>query len=58
VVGHPENGCVLAAFIDVIRSRGTFSERKLRNVHASIDADALWCDVGEIIDDIEKGRYR
>lgn len=58
VADHPENGCVLAALIDVIRSRGTFGERKLRNIHAAVDADALWCDIGEIVDDLEEGRYR
>lgn len=57
VVQHPENGCVLAAFVQVIRERGTMTERALRKLHADTDADALWSVVGRTIDDLEDGNF-
>jgi hypothetical protein len=57
VAKHPENGCVLATFIETIRGRGTVSERKLRKLHAECDADALWNRLGPIVDDLEEGRF-
>ena len=58
VADHPANGCVLAALIQCIRDRGTVPERRLRDVHAHTDVDALWNDVGKIVDRLEEGAYR
>lgn len=52
-----EAGCVLHALIGVVRDRETVPERKLRTIHANVDTDALWNDVGRIIDRLEEGRY-
>lgn len=57
VANHPENGCVLAALIQVARDRGGVPERKLRKLHAECNVDALWDDVGRIVDDLEDGHY-
>ena len=58
VADRTTNGCVLHVLVDVIRARGTVSERRLRKMHASIDPDALWVDVGPILDRIEAGDYK
>lgn len=58
VANHPEDGCVLAALIQVIRDRGEMSERRLRTLHASTDADALWNRLGRVVDDLEEGVFR
>lgn len=57
VKDHPQDGCVLAALIGVIRDRGGMKERALTNLHASTDADHLWDDVGRIVDQLEAGGY-
>ena len=57
VAGHPENGCVLAALIQVLRDRGELSERRLRRVHARTNADALWGDIGRTVNDLADGQY-
>lgn len=57
VADHPENGCVLAALIQVIREREAMSEEKLRELHASTDTDQLWEDLGPLVDRLEEGEY-
>ena len=57
VANHPEDGCVLAALIQVIRERQSMSEKELRKLHANADVDALWDDLGRIIDKLEEGNY-
>ena len=54
---HPEDGCVLAALIQVIRERQSMSEAKLRKIHAGTVVDVLWDDLGRIIDKLEDGTY-
>ncbi len=54
---HQENGCVLAALTTVLRDRGEHSARKLQSLHANCDADALWNDVGRIVDKLGEGGY-
>ena len=57
VDGHPENGCVLAAFIQAIRERGNLSEEQLRELHHNTSVDALWSRLGPILDDLEEGVF-
>ena len=57
VDGHPENGCVLATFIQVIRERGNLSEKQLRELHHNTDVKALWSRLGPILDDLEEGVF-
>lgn len=55
---HPENGCVLAAMIQVVRERGTRSEEEVLALHASANVSALWDELGPIIDKLEDGEFR
>lgn len=57
VVGHEENGCVLAALIGVVRDRGNHTELKIRQLHANANIDALWDQLGPIIDQLEEGAF-
>lgn len=57
VENHPQDGCVLNNLVQVLREREVMSEKKLRQLHANVDADAFWNDVGRIVDDLEEGRY-
>lgn len=57
VDNHPEDACVLAALIQVIRERGTSTEATLRAIHANVDIDRFWDDMVEIIDRLEGGDY-
>lgn len=54
---HPQNGCVLAALIEVVRDRGEMSATDLAQLLANTDADALWNDLGPIVDTLEAGGY-
>ena len=58
VANHPENGCVLAALIQVIRERDAMSERTLRRLHADTDIDAFWSRLGVVVDQLEEGVFR
>lgn len=57
ILGHPKNGCILAALIDVVRDRQNKSESKLFVLHRDINEDALWNSLGPIIDALENGEY-
>lgn len=57
VHGHPENGCILATMITVVRERGNKSEEELEELHAKTDVNALWNDLGPILDKLEEGGY-
>lgn len=57
VVKHPDNGCVLNSLMRVVRDRGDTSDRRVRDIHAKCDVDALWNRLGEIVDDLESGFY-
>lgn len=54
---HPDNGCVLHAFVTVLRERGTHSESQLENIYINCNVDRLWDQLGGIIDDLGNGRY-
>lgn len=56
-LGHPTNGCVLAALVQVVRERGDLTERRLKKLHENCDVDALWTRLGEVIDDLEDGVF-
>lgn len=57
VVDHPENGCVLAALIGVVRERGNKNEAELIELHADANVDALWDVLGPVIDGLEEGEF-
>jgi hypothetical protein len=54
-VARSNDGCLLHDLIQVARERGNVTERKLRQLHAKADADALWERLGPIVDDLEDG---
>jgi hypothetical protein len=41
----------------LISDRGNLTEKEVRAIHASVDADALWNDLIEIVDKLEGGGY-
>lgn len=57
VANHPDTACVLGALIALIRDRQSVSERRLRKIHADTDVDAMWEDLGPVIDKLEAGGY-
>jgi len=57
VLNHPQNGCVLTAFIELLRDRENKSEQELLELHANANVDALWADLGPILDALEDGKY-
>lgn len=57
VFEHPDDGCVLAALIGVLRDREDLSEEELLELHSRCDVDALWSDIGKVLDRLEEGFY-
>ncbi len=57
VKDHPQNGCVLAALMGVVAERGNLSQRRVNALHAKVDTNKLWDDLGPILDHLEWGRY-
>lgn len=57
VKDHPENGCVLAALVQVVRERGNLDAAQLDSLHANIDTNALWEALGAIVDLLEEGAF-
>jgi hypothetical protein len=56
-VALPNEGCLLHDLIQVARERANHPERKLRQLHAKCDVDALWNRLGPIVDDLEDGNF-
>ena len=54
---HTHNGCVLHELMCVISDRGNLTKKEVRAIHAYVDADALWNDLGAIVDRLEEGGY-
>ena len=54
---HTHNSCVLHELMCLISDRGNLTEKEVRAIHASVDADALWNDLIEIVDKLEGGGY-
>jgi hypothetical protein len=54
---HPENGCVLASMIQLVRERGNHSEEEIQTLHATCDTDALWAHLGPLLDKLEDGEF-
>ena len=54
---HERNGCVLEAFIGVLRSRDNLSETALQDIWSNCNVDALWDDLGRVLDNLEAGHY-
>jgi len=57
IEGHPENGCVVAALIGVLRDREDHTEEQLLQLHRDIDVDALWDVLGPVIDTLGDGGF-
>ena len=57
VDNHPENGCVLAALVQIIRERETVPETRLLRIHARTDITALWNTLGPLLDRLEVGEF-
>lgn len=57
VVDHPANGCALAVLIGVVRDRGDTAESVIHQLHKNCDTDALWNDLGRVVDALQDGRY-
>ena len=57
IPGHEENGCVLAALVQVIKDRGFTTSGSLLLMLRDTNVDALWDDLGPIIDQLEAGEY-
>ena len=50
--------CLLAALFGlIVRDRGTLTEEQARAALANVDTDALWTDLGPILDRLEGGQY-
>jgi hypothetical protein len=58
VNAHPDTGCVLYALMTVIRERGNLAEAKVQKIHREVNVDALWEELGPIIDRIEDGAFK
>jgi len=56
ITAHPDNDCVLNLFIGVLRDRG-MHEAELMRLHRTCDIDALWTDLGPILDNLQDGEY-
>lgn len=54
---HPRNQCMLAVLIQCLRERGELEEGQLLKLHQDCDVDALWDQLGLVIDDLGNGRY-
>jgi hypothetical protein len=57
VIGHERNGCVLYAFIELLNDRDTKTRRQLESIHRNCNVDAMWNDIGPILDRLETGGY-
>jgi|GEM_PF-2891625 len=50
-------GCVLHSLMSALRDRESLDDAELESIHAECDTDALWNAIGEVLDDLETGRY-
>lgn len=57
VTNHPENGCVLASLVQIVRERGNHSEDEIQKLHANCDTDALWEHLGPVLNKLEDGDF-
>lgn len=57
VITESRPGCLLHDLIQVIREREDMREDKLLRIHATTDVDALWCRLGEVVDDLQNGEF-
>jgi hypothetical protein len=51
------DGCVLGALLEVVRDRGNLRERTVATRGRRCDVDALWDDLGTVVDKLEDGGY-
>lgn len=56
-IGHEQNGCLLATLIEVLKERGEHTEEARRRIWAECDPDALWDDLGTIVDKLGESQY-
>lgn len=57
VAGHPNNGCVLHAFIQLLGDRGNLTPVQLTKLHEVCNVDSLWDRLGPVLDDLEAGMF-
>lgn len=57
IENHPDNGCALRTLIQVVRERGGLTEEQLLDLHVKCDVDALWDQLGHIVDQLEAGDF-
>lgn len=57
VSDHPENGCLLATLMSVLRERGTHEPGQIERIHARCDVDRMWQEVGELVDRLGEGAF-
>ena len=55
--GHPQNSCVLAAFIALLKDRENLTAEALLELHRNVDIDALWDALGPVLDTLEAGGF-
>lgn len=57
IVNHPEDGCLLAALMTVLRDRGSHGEAALRRIHAQCDVELLWRSLDRVVDQLGEGAF-
>lgn len=57
VNGHPDTSCTLYALMQIVRERSNLTEAKVQKVHREVNVDALWEELGPIIDRLENGDF-
>lgn len=57
VANHADDGCVLAAFITLLRERGVLPEERLQELHARCDISRFWDEVNEVVDRLGQGHF-
>lgn len=56
-IPHPEDGCVLATLMAVMRDWTAMPQSEVNAIWGKVDINALWDDLGPIIDGLEMGKY-
>jgi hypothetical protein len=58
VAGHPDTSCTLYGLMQIVRERGNLPEAKVQKIHREVDVDALWEELGPVIDRLEDGAFK
>ncbi len=57
MIDHPEDGCVQAALMTVLRDRSTHDLAALQRIHAQCDVDSLWRSIDALVDQLAEGWF-